>query len=121
MIPSGMLAPGMNLAHAKIVATLGPASDSPDTLRKLIRAGVRIFRLNASHGVWAQHQQRIDTIRAVEGELRQPVAILLDLQGPKINKYRNLSRGMRFFRSRSARISVVHPSALKLVPTAPQR
>ncbi len=102
MIPSGMVAPGMNLAHAKIVATLGPASDAPDTLRKLIRAGVRIFRLNASHGVWAQHQQRINAIRAVGAELRQPVAILLDLQGPKIRlgRFRDgkvqLETGARF-------------------------
>lgn len=74
----------MTLANAKIVATLGPASDSPELVTELIRAGARVFRLNASHGVWAQHQKRIETIRAVEAALDTPVAILLDLQGPKI-------------------------------------
>lgn len=74
----------MNLANAKIVATLGPASDSPELVTELIRVGARVFRLNASHGVWAQHQKRIETIRAVEAAVGTPVAILLDLQGPKI-------------------------------------
>ena len=92
----------MTLANAKIVATLGPATESPETVADLIRAGVRIFRLNASHGVWSQHQQRINTIRAIEAELNQPVAILLDLQGPKIRLGSfatgkcNLKTGARF-------------------------
>ena len=90
------------MANAKIVATLGPASDSPETVCALIRAGARIFRLNASHGVWDQHQKRIETVRDAENATGCPVAILLDLQGPKIRLGRFaegkcvLRRGARF-------------------------
>ncbi|HEX2858782.1 MAG TPA: pyruvate kinase [Alphaproteobacteria bacterium] len=69
---------------AKIIATLGPASSSPEVIRKLIEAGANIFRLNFSHGTYADHRARYDTIRALEAELDQPIGILQDLQGPKI-------------------------------------
>jgi pyruvate kinase len=72
------------MANAKIVATLGPATDSPETVRALIRAGAQILRLNASHGLWPQHAARIRTIREAEIATGSPVGILLDLQGPKI-------------------------------------
>jgi pyruvate kinase len=72
------------MANAKIVATLGPATDSPETVRALIQAGVQIIRLNASHGQWPQHAARIRTIREAETATGSPVGILLDLQGPKI-------------------------------------
>ena len=72
------------MANAKIVVTLGPASESPDTIEELIHAGAQIFRMNASHGPWEQHQQRIETVRDAEKETGKPVGILLDLQGPKI-------------------------------------
>ena len=72
------------MANAKIVVTLGPASDSPETICALIHAGARIFRMNASHGSWNDHQKRINTVRDAESATGQPVAILLDLQGPKI-------------------------------------
>jgi pyruvate kinase len=72
------------MANAKIVVTLGPASDSFETVCALIRAGATIFRLNTSHGAWEQHKQRIETIRAAEKLTGRPVGILLDLQGPKI-------------------------------------
>jgi len=72
------------MAHAKIVVTLGPASDSLETVTALIKAGAQIFRLNASHGPWEQHRQRITTVREAERLTGVPVGILLDLQGPKI-------------------------------------
>src|SRR3989442_366970 len=72
------------MANAKIVVTLGPASDSPETVRALMQAGTQIFRLNASHGPLEQHQKRIETIRDVEKATGMVVGILLDLQGPKI-------------------------------------
>ncbi len=72
------------MANAKIVVTLGPASDSPETVRALIRAGAQIFRLNASHGEWEQHARRIRTVREAETATGSPTGILLDLQGPKI-------------------------------------
>ena len=70
--------------RTKIVATLGPASDSPEMIRKLIEAGVNVFRLNFSHGERDAHKQRVDVIREVSRGLDSPVAILQDLQGPKI-------------------------------------
>lgn len=70
--------------RAKIVATLGPASSSPEMIRKLFDAGVDMFRLNFSHGTHDDHRARYEAIRAVEKEVGTPIAILQDLQGPKI-------------------------------------
>src|ERR1700753_2649035 len=72
------------MANAKIVVTLGPASDSFETICNRSRAGATVFRLNTSHGSWDQHQKRIETVRAAEKQTGRPVGILLDLQGPKI-------------------------------------
>jgi pyruvate kinase len=69
---------------AKIVVTLGPATDSPAMLRALFDAGVNVFRLNASHGNWEERSQRITAIREIAASLGVHVGILLDLQGPKI-------------------------------------
>ena len=69
---------------AKIVATIGPASENESVLRKLIAAGLNIARLNFSHGTHEEHAARIATIRRVAAELDATVAILQDLQGPKV-------------------------------------
>ncbi len=76
--------PGAEWPLTKIVATIGPASESPEMVRRLIEAGVAVFRLNFSHGSVAEHARRLATIRAVAGELGLPVAVLGDLCGPKI-------------------------------------
>lgn len=68
----------------KIIATVGPASDSAETVSKLIQAGVAVFRLNFSHGTLDDHKVRLRTIRQCAAILGQPVAVLGDLQGPKI-------------------------------------
>ncbi|MFM1806942.1 MAG: hypothetical protein RL212_1201, partial [Pseudomonadota bacterium] len=68
----------------KIVATLGPASSSADVLKQLITAGVDVVRLNFSHGTAADHQARAKQVREVSKELGREVAIMADLQGPKI-------------------------------------
>jgi pyruvate kinase len=70
--------------RTKIVATLGPASNSPAMIRKLIDAGVNVFRLNFSHGSHETHGAAIRDIRRAASEARRPVAILQDLQGPKM-------------------------------------
>jgi len=68
----------------KIVATLGPATSSPERLRALFEAGADVFRLNFSHGKPEDHRQRVEQLRALEQEFKHPIAILMDLQGPKL-------------------------------------
>ncbi len=70
--------------NAKILATLGPASSSPEIIRSLFQAGADVFRLNFSHGTHADHKQRFDQIRAIERDVGRPIGILADLQGPKL-------------------------------------
>ena len=70
--------------HAKIVATVGPASNSPEMLRTLFLTGVDTFRLNFSHGSHEDHAKVHAAIRALEVEVGRPIGILQDLQGPKI-------------------------------------
>jgi pyruvate kinase len=80
------------MPNTKIVATLGPASDSPQLLDQLLRAGVSVFRLNMSHGTQDMHAACIRTIREVAGAAHAHVAVLLDLQGPKI-RFRKFENG----------------------------
>jgi pyruvate kinase len=70
--------------HVKIVATLGPASSDLPSIQALFAAGADVFRLNFSHGTQQQHQERVEIIRRIERESGRPIAILLDLQGPKL-------------------------------------
>jgi pyruvate kinase len=72
------------MRRTKIVATVGPASRSPETLERLVQAGVDVFRLNFSHGTPDEHLQVIGSVREIAARLRRPVAILQDLSGPKI-------------------------------------
>lgn len=74
----------MNNNKTKIVATLGPASSSPEKLKQLIHNGVNVFRLNFSHGSHEQHKINYDNIRKTAKEMGKIIGILLDLQGPKI-------------------------------------
>ncbi len=70
--------------RTKIVATLGPATDDPAVLDEIIRAGVDVVRLNFSHGDPTDHRRRIEAVRAASDRLGMDVAVLGDLQGPKI-------------------------------------
>src|SRR5262245_8322567 len=72
------------IKKAKIVATLGPASRAPERLRELIFAGMNVARVNMSHGAQESHAETIQTVRSIAAELGTPMAILLDLCGPKI-------------------------------------
>lgn len=72
------------LRHTKIVATLGPASSSPEVLERLVRAGVDVVRMNFSHGTADDHRARAEGIRAAAAKVGRTVGILGDLQGPKI-------------------------------------
>ena len=73
-----------SFCRAKIVATLGPASSTPQVIRGLVDAGADVFRLNFSHGSHAEHQARYDAIRDIEAEIGRPLGVLADLQGPKL-------------------------------------
>ncbi len=70
--------------RTKIVATIGPASNSRSMLEKLVEAGMNVARLNFSHGSYEEHVEVIRSIRSISRTMNRPVAILLDLQGPKI-------------------------------------
>lgn len=70
--------------NAKIVVTVGPASNDERTLRALFDAGADVFRLNFSHGSHADHRARLELIRGVEADSGRPIGVLLDLQGPKL-------------------------------------
>ena len=76
----------MSVRHrrTKIVATLGPASSSPEMIIRLIEAGVNVFRLNFSHGTRDMHRENIELIRREADRMERPVGVLQDLQGPKI-------------------------------------
>lgn len=107
--------------NAKIVATLGPASSSPEVIRELFRVGADVFRLNFSHGTHDQHRKTHEIIRGLEREIGRPIAVLLDLQGPKLRVGTfskgpvNLAPGARFRLDLSPepgdqdRVSLPHP------------
>jgi pyruvate kinase len=107
-----------DLKRVKIVATLGPSSSSPEMIRKLILAGVDVFRLNFSHGKHPDHAERIKNIRAISAELNRVVAILQDIQGPKIrigdveNGEVLLTPGTEFFLSSTPTVANEHKASI---------
>jgi len=72
------------MKKTKIIATIGPASDSRENLTKLIEAGVNVVRLNFSHGDYSSHRKIIDLARELSVEMKRPIGIIADLQGPRI-------------------------------------
>jgi pyruvate kinase len=72
------------MLKTKIVCTIGPSSREPAVLREIILAGMNVARLNFSHGDQGLHGENIERIRQLSSELNRPVAILVDLQGPKL-------------------------------------
>lgn len=109
---------------AKILATLGPATRSRDDIRALVEAGANLFRLNFSHGDYADHAQRFAWVREVEAELNYPIGVLMDLQGPKLQVGRfaagavQLQRGQTFTLDLSdapgdeRRVNLPHPEII---------
>jgi pyruvate kinase len=75
---------GITIPKTKIICTIGPASETPEIIRELIANGMRVARLNFSHGTHSDHEQKIHIIRRIAKEMDKPVAILQDLGGPKI-------------------------------------
>ena len=88
--------------RTKIVATLGPASRTPEVIERLFRAGADVFRLNFSHGSHADHAENIAIVRALEAATGRPIGLLADVQGPKLRIGRfgggrvHLSQGQEF-------------------------
>ncbi|MDR1141509.1 MAG: pyruvate kinase [Planctomycetaceae bacterium] len=81
---TNLIFPQLRPSHTKIVATIGPASDTEEMLAKLILAGVDVFRINMAHGGTDQAQARLDRIRKVSQQLGVTVGVLVDLAGPKM-------------------------------------
>ncbi len=91
----------------KIVATLGPASETEETIKKLIESGVNVFRFNTKHGTVAWHEERIQRVQKIANELKRSVGILLDLQGPEI----------RLETKNKEKITVITGQRLRIVPS----
>jgi pyruvate kinase len=114
--------------QTKIVATLGPASTTEDMIRKLLLAGVDVFRLNFSHGDHADHKARLDTIRKLEQETGRPIAVIADMQGPKLRVGRfkdgkiELKAGMKIrldldpTLGDETRVNLPHPEVINTMP-----
>ena len=115
------------LRKAKIVATLGPVSSDRETILALFEAGVDVFRFNFSHGTHEDHKARYDVVREIEREVGRPIAILADMQGPKlrIGKFANgkisLVPGTRFTLDRDPaegtekRVCLPHPELFEVI------
>src|SRR5271165_5885612 len=73
-----------SMRRTKIVATIGPASREPDTLLRMVEAGMDVARLNYSHGTLDEHAETIRAVRDAAGRAGRPIAILQDLPGPKL-------------------------------------
>jgi pyruvate kinase len=83
--------------RTKIVATIGPASSSPEILREMMLAGMNVARLNFSHGSYDDHAARIKMLRSISEELNLPLTLLQDLQGPKIRVGNLPDEGIQLF------------------------
>src|ERR1700759_5367750 len=81
---TGTLDSMVNDRRTKIVATIGPSSETPEQLRALVAAGMNAARLNLSHGTHEEHARRGQTIREVEADTGWPIALIADGQGPKL-------------------------------------
>ena len=92
--------------RARIVATLGPASSGVDKIRDLARAGVDVFRVNFSHGSHAGHAKTIADVRAAEAQVGRPLAVLADLQGPKLRLGEFLDGAIRLKAGQSLRLDL---------------
>jgi pyruvate kinase len=90
------------MRKTKIVCTIGPTSESEETLRNLIEAGMNAARLNFSHGTYEEHGKRIESVKKIRQELKRHTAIILDTKGPeiRIKKFKDgkieLSEGQQF-------------------------
>ena len=113
--------------NTKIIATLGPSSSSPSKISSLFQAGADIFRLNFSHGTHEDHRRRVFHIRQYEKRIGRPIAILGDLQGPKLrigsfkNSFNMLKNNQKFILDLNpelgdnSRVCLPHPEIYKSI------
>ena len=99
----------MTFRRTKIVATLGPSSNSPEVLEQLILAGVDVCRLNFSHGTPDEHKARANLVREIAAKHGRFVALLGDLQGPKIRIAKFVNKRIELKEGDNFRFSVTHP------------
>ena len=71
------------MRKTKIICTIGPSSDSEETVRNMCAAGMNVARLNFSHSTFEEHQKRIDTVKKVRSQMGLPIALMLDTKGPE--------------------------------------
>ena len=98
-----------NWNRTKIVATVGPASDSPGMIARLIEAGVDVFRLNFSHGTLLEHKRRIENIRRISLKLNWPIALIQDLPGHKVRVGKLQEKVVTLKEGRTLYLSAVAP------------
>lgn len=96
----------MKLKRTKIVCTIGPASESEETLEQLILAGMNVARLNFSHGDHDEHLVRIERIRKISKKVNQPIGIMLDTKGPEIRTHKMAEEVIHIQKGDSVRISM---------------
>ncbi|MEX1019558.1 MAG: pyruvate kinase [Litorilinea sp.] len=94
------------MLRVKIVCTIGPASREPEVLEKIILAGMNVARLNFSHGTHEYHRGTMERVRAVSEKLKKPVAILADLQGPKLRVGKMQQGGVPLRRGEELRLVI---------------
>lgn len=105
----------------KIIATLGPASQNKAVIRKLIESGVDVFRLNFSHGSHQDHSERYHLIRELESELKCHVAVLADLQGPKLRVGKLARDHMQLHMGQMVKLALCEQTSEDLVIPVPHK
>lgn len=96
--------------RTKIICTIGPASNSPTKLRRMMKAGMNVARLNLSHSTHPEHRKLIRSIRSTAKTLNEPIAIIGDLQGPKIRVGDLPEQGIKLQKGKMVEIPVTYPN-----------
>ena len=107
--------------RTKIVCTIGPASDSPEILKQMVKAGMNVARLNFSHNTHEYHAETVAAIRKVAEETGEPVAILQDLQGPKVRCGQMPAEGVELEVGKSVVLSTDSTAELPTIPVDYQK
>lgn len=105
--------------QTKIVCTIGPSSEKPDVLKKMIRAGMNVARLNFSHGVYDYHRALVENIRAAAKSLKAEVAILQDLQGPRVRLGTLPREGIELHKNQRVKFVYATAFSVGVIPEIP--